>query len=111
MVWHTGSRGHVSALQARATARGLALTDGRLTTRDGTIVPCLTESDFYRRLDLPYIAPELRAGADEITAAERGDLPALILELNIRGDLHMHTTWSDGRDTTGNMVLTAKGLG
>ena len=111
MVWHTGSRRHVDLLQARASALGLELADGRLTNRGGKIIRCLTESDLYRRLDLPYIAPELRAGADEIAAAERGDLPALVLELNIRGDLHMHTTWSDGRDTTENMVLTAKQLG
>ncbi len=111
MVWHTGSRGHVDALQARASALGLDLADGRLTSRGGKIIRCLTETDLYRRLDLPYIAPELRAGADEIAAAERGDLPALVLELHIRGDLHMHTTWSDGRDTTENMVLTAKQLG
>ena len=111
MVWHTGSRRHVTLLKARATARGFELADGRLTSRGGKIVPCLTESDLYRRLDLPYIAPELRAGTDEITIAERGDLPALVLELHIRGDLHMHTTWSDGRDSTANMVLTAKQLG
>ena len=111
MVWHTGSRRHVDVLRARARALGFELADGRLTNRGGKIIRCPTENDLYNRLDLPYIAPEMRAGADEIAAAERGDLPTLVMELHIRGDLHLHTTWSDGRDTTENMVLTAKQLG
>jgi DNA polymerase (family 10) len=111
MVWHTGSRTHVDLLRARARERDLRLSDGRLTNADGKIVRCPTENDLYRRLDLPYIAPELRAGADEIMAAERHGLPALIVEPHIRGDLHMHTTWSDGRDTTEHMVRSAKQLG
>ena len=107
----TGSQAHLDLLQARATARGLRFTDGRLINAAGKFVRCPTESDLYRRLGLSLIAPELRSGADEVEAAERGHLPSLVLELHIRGDLHMHTTWSDGRDTTENMVLTAKGLG
>jgi DNA polymerase (family 10) len=111
LVWHTGSGRHVDLLQARARERDLQLSDGRLVDRGGKTILCPTETDVYRRLDLPYIAPELRSGADEIAAAERHELPALVVELNIRGDLHMHTTWSDGRDTTEHMVRTAKELG
>jgi DNA polymerase (family 10) len=111
MIWHTGSHSHVGLLQTRARARQLQLSEGRLTNRGGKPVRCPTENDFYRRIDLPYIAPELRAGADEIVAADAHALPALIVELHIRGDLHMHTTWSDGRDTTERMVLSAKQLG
>ena len=76
---------------------------------DGPAVP--DEETFYRLLDLPYIPPELREGEDEIGAAERGQLPSLINTLHIRGDLHMHSTWSDGRDSILHMVLSARQLG
>ena len=111
LVWHTGSRRHVEMLQARASTRGLQLADGRLTNRSGKVVSCPSEDDFYGRVELPFIPPELRAGGNEIAAAERHALPELVSDVNIRGDLHMHTSWSDGRDTTENMVLSAKQLG
>ena len=111
LVWHTGSSRHVDLLQARAHARDLELVDARLKNRDGKPVPCPSEDELYRRLDLPFIAPELRAGADEIVAAERGELPELVTEVNIRGDLHMHSTWSDGRDSAEEIVLAARQLG
>jgi DNA polymerase (family 10) len=110
-TWHTGSSRHVDLLQARALERGLDLSEGRLQNRDGTPVACPSEDDLYRCLDLPFIAPELRAGDQEVTAAEHHTLPQLITESNVRGDLHMHTTWSDGSDTTEQMVLAAKQLG
>src|SRR6185503_2911157 len=61
--------------------------------------------------NLPFISPELREGIDEIDRAERGELPVLVLPSDIRGDLHMHSTWSDGRDSIQHMVLAAKQLG
>jgi DNA polymerase (family 10) len=111
LTWHTGSSRHVDLLQTRARDYGLDLSDGRLQNGDGVPVACPSEDDLYRCLDLPFIAPELRAGDEELTAAERRTLPQLITEVNIRGDLHMHTTWSDGSDTTEQMVLAAKQLG
>src|SRR6185503_1705312 len=69
------------------------------------------EETFYRLIDLPYIPPELRDGEDEIVAAERGQLPSLIDTRHIRGDLHMHSTWSDGRDSIVQMARTARALG
>lgn len=110
LVWHTGSRPHVEQLQARAAQRGLRLADGRMT-RDGSAVPCSTEQDLYSQLDLPYISPELRNGDGEVETAERGELPYLVSELHIRGDLHMHSTWSDGRDTIADMVGASRQLG
>ena len=86
----------------RRTPRATAAARGR---------PCPTKQTFYRLLDLPYIPPELREGEDEIDAAERGQLPSLINTLHIRGDLHMHSTWSDGRDSILHMVLSARQLG
>jgi DNA polymerase (family 10) len=111
MVWHTGSRRHTEALRDRAVRRGLVFDDARLRRQDGTPVPTTAEEDVYRLLDLPFIAPELREGADEIAAAERGELPCLVSQSHIRGDLHMHSSWSDGRDTLQMMVLGARDLG
>jgi DNA polymerase (family 10) len=111
LVWHTGTRRHVKWLQARATRFGLTFAHGHLQ-RDRTpdlVVP--DEETFYRLMELPYIPPELREGEDEIDAAERGGLPSLINALHIRGDLHMHTTWSDGRDSILHMALSARQLG
>jgi DNA polymerase (family 10) len=110
LVWHTGSRGHTGQLQARARHHGLTFHGGTLK-RDGVAVPALTEDDVYERLALPYIAPELREGVDEIEAADRGAMPALVSDLDIRGDLHMHSTWSDGRDSIDEMVQAAQDLG
>jgi DNA polymerase (family 10) len=111
LVWHTGSTLHVAALRDRALARGLHLFDARLTDRQERPVACPSEDDLYDRLDLPFIPPELRLGGDEIECADDKALPELVLERHIRGDLHTHTTWSDGRDSAETMVLAAKQLG
>lgn len=111
LVWHTGSPEHVLSLRGRAAQRGLRYEQARLVDRDGRDVRCPSEDDLYDRLDLPFIAPELRAGAEEIEAAERNALPSLVLERHIRGDLHMHSSWSDGRDSIEAMVLASKQLG
>ena len=111
LVWHTGSSAHVVALRARAAQRGLRFDDARLTDLEEREVRCPSEDDLYDRLDLPFIAPELRAGGEEIDAAERNALPALVLERHIRGDLHMHSSWSDGRDSIEAMVLASRQLG
>jgi DNA polymerase (family 10) len=111
LVWHTGSSSHVAALRTRADERGLRFDDARLTDREERVVRCPSEDDLYDRLDLPFIPPELRAGADEIASAERNALPGLVLERHIRGDLHMHTSWSDGRDTAETMIVAGRQLG
>jgi DNA polymerase (family 10) len=111
LVWHTGSRRHTRQLQARARTRGFTFENGRLTSDAGNAVASPTEEMFYRQLELPFIPPELREGEDEIAAAERGELPELVSELDIRGDLHMHSTWSDGRDTIEDMVFVSQQLG
>lgn len=111
LVWHTGSRSHVAALQQRAVTRGLDLRDARLFGETGQSVRCPSEDDLYDRLDLPFIPPELRAGEDEIAMAERNALPPLVLERHVRGDLHTHSNWSDGRDSMESMARAAKQLG
>jgi DNA polymerase (family 10) len=110
LVWHTGARAHVSHLQSRARALGLTFADGRVA-RGATPLPTPGEADLYAHFDLPFIPPELREGADEIEAAGRGLLPDLITATRIRGDLHVHSLWSDGRDTIEEMVLAARRLG
>lgn len=111
LVWHTGSRLHVQQLQRRAERLGFRLGPGRMTSKEGIALTSATEDEVYARLDLPYIAPELRSGDGEIAAAERGELPRLLSERHIRGDLHMHSTWSDGRHTIADMVSASKQLG
>jgi DNA polymerase (family X) len=110
LVWHTGSRAHVEILQQKAERLGLSFSDGVLV-KNGLPVSCPSEDELYRSAGLPFIAPELREGADEIAAAERGTLPHLISDGHIRGDLHMHSAWSDGRDTIEDMVLASRQLG
>lgn len=111
LIWHTGAGAHIAQLQGRAARLGLHFADGSLSRATGETVPCASEEDVYARLELPYIAPELRSGDDEIeTAAARG-LPRLVSELDIRGDLHTHSTWSDGRNTVADMVSAARQLG
>jgi DNA polymerase (family 10) len=111
LAWHTGSSSHVTQLQQRASHRHLTFQNGTVTRADGASIPTPTEEAFYRLLDLPLIPPELREGTDEIGAAERNTIPTLISELDIRGDLHVHTTWSDGRDSIEEMVLAAREIG
>jgi DNA polymerase (family 10) len=111
LVWHTGARAHVDQLQTRATRLGLRFDGGAVSRPDGAEVPCASEDELYARLELPFIAPELRSGDGEVGAAERGELPNLISAQHIRGDLHMHSTWSDGRNTVADMVSASRQLG
>jgi DNA polymerase (family 10) len=111
LVWHTGSRAHVDELQARAQRLGLRFSEATLSRVSGGATEFALEADVYAALELPFIAPELRNDGDEIAAAERGELPDLLAEEHIRGDLHTHSTWSDGRNTIADMVSAGKQLG
>jgi DNA polymerase (family 10) len=110
LVWHTGSREHLARLILRAAAHGLRFEGGELL-RDGHALIMPSETDLYAALGLPFIPPELRQGEEELEAAEEGRLPQLVSDAHIRGDLHMHTTWSDGRDRVEDMVGVARQLG
>lgn len=111
LVWLTGSIAHVHALTGLAASRGLRFAAGRLTDMAHGAVPCETEEAFYGILGLPFIPPEVRHGEDELEAAAAGRLPGLLTDAHVRGDLHMHTTWSDGRDSVEEMVRAAVNLG
>jgi DNA polymerase (family 10) len=91
----TGSREHASAVQRRRPGTRLAAR----------------EEDVYAQARLPYIEPELRSGGAEIAAADSGTLPRLVTHSDIRGDLHMHSTYSDGRDTIAVMAAACEALG
>lgn len=101
----TGPPPYIEALAARARDRGLELTPTGIAGSRGA-----GENAIYERLGLPWIAPELRTDASTVERAESG-LPDLVTYGDIRGDLHMHTTWSDGAATLRRMVEAAAGRG
>jgi DNA polymerase (family 10) len=111
LLYLTGSAAHFNLLRARAADRGWRLTSEGLHGSDGALRTSLAEEEIYAALDLPWIPPEIRNGDDEIAAADRGALPRLLTQPDIRGDLHMHSVWSDGRDTIETMVSTCRDLG
>ena len=111
LLYFTGSTAHVDALKARAREKGFEFTSAGLIDERGRIHAAPSEEAVYARLDLPWIPPEIRYGTEEVAAANDGTLPALISQQEIRGDLHMHTQWSDGRDSVEAMVAACRTLG
>jgi len=110
LMYFTGSKAHNIALRGIAAARGLKLNEYGLF--DGTKrVAGRTEEELYRVFGMPYIEPELREDHGEIEAARRGALPHLVTPADIRGDLHTHTTASDGRSSLADMVQAARERG
>ena len=107
----TGSYRHLNALRAVARERGGLLTADGYRPPDGGPIVAETEKKIYAALGLPFIPPEIRNGDGEVEAAIAGTLPALVSRVDIRGDLHMHTTWSDGRDSVEEMVARCVALG
>jgi DNA polymerase (family 10) len=115
LQYFTGSKEHNVRLRGRARDRGLSINEYGVfrLARDGggTKGPSLagrTEEEVYAAVELPWIPPELREGRDEILLAERGELPELVTVADIRGDLHMHTTATDGESTLAEMVQAAR---
>jgi DNA polymerase (family 10) len=111
LLYLTGSSAHFIALQAHAASRGWTLTAEGLRGSDGTLTLAAAEQEIYAALGLPLIPPEIRNGDEEIVVASRGDLPVLVARSDIRGDLHMHSEWSDGRDPIEAMVNACVSLG
>jgi len=110
LLYFTGSRQHNVVLRQRAIDRGLKLNEYGLHDADGPVAGA-DEAAIHARLDLAWIPPELREDRGEIEAAAAARLPELIEGPAIRGDLHAHTTWSDGRDSLEDMVDAARALG
>lgn len=122
LQYFTGSKEHNVRLRSRARDRGLTINEygvhrleggvaGDAAPARGERLAGATEAEVYEAVGLPWIPPELREGGDEIDRASGGCLPRLVELADIRGDLHMHTTATDGEDTLGEMVRAAAARG
>jgi DNA polymerase (family X) len=108
----TGSGKHNEALRTEAVRRGLHVSEyGISDDESGASEAFTTEEEVYERLGMAYIPPELRENRGELEAARKGKLPELIELGDLRGDLHMHTTLSDGRNSLEEMVAGARERG
>ena len=112
LQYFTGSQQHNIRLRDFANRMGLSLNEYGITSiESGQVETFADESSFYARLGLPWIPPELRAGMWELDAALEGRLPELVEARHLRGDLHLHSDWSDGSDSIEKMVATTASLG
>jgi DNA polymerase (family 10) len=112
LLYFTGSKEHNVALRGRANDMGWTLNEYQLATLKGEKhVASRTEEDIYSKLKLEFVPPELRENTGEIAAAEKHKLPALIELRDIQGDLQMHTTASDGKNSIEEMAEAARKLG
>jgi DNA polymerase (family 10) len=108
----TGSKQHNVALREYAVRRGKHVSEyGIEDDETGETLTCATEQEVYAALDLDYIEPGLREGRGELDAARKHALPKLVVESDLRGDLHCHTVASDGRNTLEEMAKAAKKRG
>ncbi len=121
MVRTTGSVEHLRDLEAEAEARGFGFKRFKLgksksserakrgkSESSSHALEVVDEDDFYRALGLDFVPPELREGLGEVEAAREGRLPDLITLEDMRGDFHMHTTWTDGQNTVREMIEAAR---
>ena len=111
MQYFTGSKAHNIVLRDRALTRGWKLNEYGLFDADDRSIAGASEEEIYEALGMAYIAPELRENRGEIEAAEANTLPRLIEASDLRCDLHMHTTESDGRERLETMVSAAQAKG
>ncbi|NWF67755.1 MAG: DNA polymerase/3'-5' exonuclease PolX [Chloroflexi bacterium] len=117
--YFSGSQAHNVRLRELALAKGYSLNEHALSPvdKDGKIIEdapklfCATEEEVYAAVGLPWIAPEMREDQGEIEAAQAGKLPELITLSDIQADLHMHTTWSDGKLSVREMAEEARARG
>ncbi|WP_144901800.1 DNA polymerase/3'-5' exonuclease PolX [Halobellus captivus] len=122
LQYFTGSKDHNVELRNIAISRGLKMNeygvfdvsdveDPDAGQRVGERIAGETEESMYAALDLPLVPPEIREGTGEVDAAREGSLPNLVEEGDVRGDLHTHTDWSDGRASIEEMVVAAERRG
>jgi len=104
LAYFTGGKEHNIVMRQRAIQRGLRLNEyglfkSKTETRDPKLlVPCRDEAEIFAKLDLPFIPPELREDHGEFAAAEKNELPRLVEWTDLKGSLHNHSAWSDGRN-------------
>jgi DNA polymerase (family 10) len=117
LAYFTGSKEHNIVMRQRAIQRGLRLNEYGLfkskeETRDPKLlVPCRDEAEIFEKLDLAFVPPELREDHGEFTAAEKNNLPKLIEWTDLKGALHNHSNWSDGRNTLEEIAVHMEDLG
>jgi DNA polymerase (family 10) len=111
LVYFTGSKDHNIALRNLAIAKGWKLNEYGLFDGAGRRLSAKTEEDVYEGLGMEYVPPELRENKGEIEAALEGRIPKLVGFAEVKGDLQMHTTWSDGSSGLEEMALAAKERG
>ncbi len=112
LQYFTGSKAHNVALRQRALKMGYTLSEWALARLDdNTIVAAASEEEIYAALGMAWIPPEMRENLGEIERCARGECPPLICQGDIRGDVHMHTTASDGRNSIREMADAAVALG
>lgn len=117
LAYFTGSKEHNIVMRQRAIQRGLRLNEyglfkSTVETRDARLlVPCRDEAEIFARLDLPYMPPELREDNGEFAAGERNELPKPIEWTELKGSLHNHSVWSDGRNRLEEIAAYMEELG
>ena len=117
LAYFTGSKEHNIVMRQRAIQRGLRLNEYGLfrskeETRDSELLEdCSTEEEIFAKLELPYIPPELREDHGEFEAGEANELPRLLEWTELRGSLHNHSNWSDGRQTLEEIIDHCQDLG
>jgi DNA polymerase (family 10) len=112
LQYFTGNKQHNISLREKWRKQGLKLSEYGITVMaTGELEKFSTEEEFYHRLGLQYIPPELREAQGEIEKAEQAAIPKLVEVSDIKGDLHTHTEWSDGHDSIEKLALAAKDMG
>jgi DNA polymerase (family 10) len=108
----TGSKDHNVALRERAVKDGLSVSEYSITVVETGEELCYgSEAEVYERLGYQFIPPELRENAGELEASRKGELPKLVELADIKGELHCHSTWSDGKNTLEQMALAMRDRG
>ncbi|MFN7140515.1 MAG: DNA polymerase/3'-5' exonuclease PolX, partial [Limisphaerales bacterium] len=117
LAYFTGSKEHNIVMRQRAIQRGLRLNEyglfrSEVETRDPKLlVPCKTEEEIFATLDLAYVPPELREDQGEFAAAEKNEIPRLLEWTELKGSLHNHSNWSDGRNTLEDIARYMEEIG
>lgn len=112
LQYFTGSKKHNVKIREKAVRQGLKVNEyGVFVVADDRRVAGATETDVYAAVGLPWIPPEIREDQGEVELAERAGLPTLIEASDLKGDLHMHTRWSDGTESAEEMAKAAKARG
>jgi DNA polymerase (family 10) len=111
LQYFTGSKDHNVAMRTIAVKKKLKVSEYGVFDESGKSIAGKTEEDVYKAIGLAWMPPELRENRGEIEAAQKNTLPSLITLEDVKGDMHMHTTETDGLSTLDDMVATAKSMG